>query len=215
MTRGPLRTREPVRTRARILATAGMLFARHGFHGVGFREIATRAGVSLQMPHHHFRSKVALFAECVRYALDRRMNLPRLFDSEPSFANPKAAKEAVAEKIRACFFAVIPPSGQSSWCGELLARALVENIQGSLSAFQEGLKPARDWFDAALRCIRPDMTSAEYWFWYVSLWAQISFYATARRAILARTGKRRYDEALVHEAGDRLVRVMLSQLDLK
>jgi AcrR family transcriptional regulator len=194
------------------LETAGRLFASRGFNGVGFRDIAARAHVSLQMPNHHFGTKQKLFAECVRYALIERVDFPALFAGPASFSGAPEAERAVAEKVRSCFFAIHPPSGDPSWCGEILGRALTENLGGALKAFQEGLKPAREWFHAALLHIRPDLTPTQFLLWYGSLWAQVSFFVTARRAILARLGRKRYDVVFLLTTANYLVHVMLSQL---
>jgi len=205
--------RRPHATRGRIVTAAGKLFASRGFSGVGMRDIATKAGVSLQMPNHHFGSKEKLFGECVRYALLECMDFPAIFADAPVFADARAARERIAEKIRACFFAIHPPSGQRSWCGDILGRALTENLRDALRAFQDGLKPAREWFYPALKHIRPEMTPTELLLWYGSLWAQVSFFSTARVAILARLGKKRYDPAFLRDAADHLVYVMRIQLE--
>jgi hypothetical protein len=78
---------------------------------------------------------------------------------------------------------------------------------------QEGLRPAREWFFAALRYVRQGLTPDEYLFWYVSLWAQVSFYTGAREAILTRAGQKRYDEELLQAAAEHVVHVMLKQLE--
>ncbi|MFH0953312.1 MAG: TetR/AcrR family transcriptional regulator [Verrucomicrobiota bacterium] len=207
--------RRPQATRRRILEAGGRLFAAHGFHGVGFRDIAALAHVSLRMPNHHFGTKERLYAECVRYALIDRLDFPAIFGDAPVLADARAARDQIAEKIRACFFAVHPPSGESSWCGEILGRALTENLDGALEGFQEGLKPAREWFHAAIRHLRPHLTQTEFVLWYGSLWAQVSFFATARPAILARLGKKRYDVAFMLTAANHLVHVMLQQLETR
>lgn len=205
---GGRQARQPEVTRRRIVEAAGRLFAKRGFNGVGFRDIATAARVSLRMPNHHFGTKEQLFAECVRYALTEKMDFPALFASEPS-----GTATSIAAKIRACLFAVIPPDGRSSWYGEILGRALTENLNDALKAFQDGLRPAREWFHLALRTIRPRMTPTAFALWYGSLWAQVSFFVTARAAILARLGKRRYDKALLRMAANHLVHGMLKQLE--
>jgi AcrR family transcriptional regulator len=207
------RRRQPDATCRRILEAAGQLFARRGFDGVGFREIAARAKVSLRMPNHHFGSKADLFGECVRYALIEKLDFPGLFQDSPCLGGKKEARAAVEAHIRACFFAIHPPSGSRAWYGEILARNLYEQKPEAVAAMQEGFRPAREWFYAAVRVIDPTMTSDDYLFWYISLWAQVSFYFTARREILARLGKRRYDAAFLKCAADHLVDTMLLQLE--
>lgn len=44
-----------------IIEAALAAFAEHGFHGASMRDIATRAGVSQSLLHHHFGTKEALW----------------------------------------------------------------------------------------------------------------------------------------------------------
>lgn len=57
--------RNPVATRAAILASARKAFAEHGYDGAGVREIAGGAGVTAMLVNHYFGSKEHLFAEVV------------------------------------------------------------------------------------------------------------------------------------------------------
>ena len=59
----------PESSRDRILETAHALFARHGFAGVGLREVAQRVGLGKSSLFHHFPTKVHLYVAVVRRAL--------------------------------------------------------------------------------------------------------------------------------------------------
>lgn len=52
--------------RSRILSAATPLFARHGLHGVGIRDLASAAGVNLSMISYHFGGKEGLYAEILK-----------------------------------------------------------------------------------------------------------------------------------------------------
>ena len=54
-------TRNPDRTRRRILTAAVNLFARRGLHAVSVDEIVAQARVNKRMVYHYFGSKEALF----------------------------------------------------------------------------------------------------------------------------------------------------------
>lgn len=56
-----VRRRDPVRTKARILAAAVEVFAELGYGQAGLREIAARAGVASSLPVRYFGTKSALF----------------------------------------------------------------------------------------------------------------------------------------------------------
>lgn len=205
--------RSPQQTRRRILEAAGKLFAQHGFHGVGFRDIAAEAGVSLQMPNHHLGNKKELFSECLQHVFSEHVDLQGLFAETPRFRNKQQARRAIVGKARACFLAINRPADPTSWCGALLGRALTENLPESLPAMQEGFRPAREWFAAALQTVRPDLTPQDFLLWYVSFWAQISFYSTARVAILARMGRKEYPRQFLCNAADYFAKSMLKQLE--
>ena len=52
-------------SRRRILATARILFGRHGFDAVGVRDIAERAGTTHGLLRHHFGSKLGVWKAVV------------------------------------------------------------------------------------------------------------------------------------------------------
>lgn len=204
--------RSPEATRVRIIEAAGRLFATHGFNGVGFREIARKAHVSLRMPNHHFGTKRRLFAECIRHALGKGLDFPEIFRITNEITNSNTANRELGRKIQFCFLATHTGDKRRGWYGRILARALTENLPEGLDALEKGLKPARDWFFTVLKSIRPKMKSMDILLWYVSLWAQVSFYHTARHSILHRAGKRKYDKQFLNAAANHLVRTMLAQL---
>ena len=56
-------------TRAAILDAARAAFTRHGFDGVGLREIASAAGANVALVNRYFGSKQGLFREAVTTAI--------------------------------------------------------------------------------------------------------------------------------------------------
>jgi AcrR family transcriptional regulator len=67
-----------VATRWAILHSALAAFARHGYDGIGIREIAETAGVTAVLVNRYFGSKEKLFAEAVELAFADNS----LFDGE-------------------------------------------------------------------------------------------------------------------------------------
>jgi AcrR family transcriptional regulator len=59
------RSRNAAATRQAILDSAVTAFTRHGYDGVGVREIAAEAGVTAMLVNRYFGSKEGLFAEVV------------------------------------------------------------------------------------------------------------------------------------------------------
>jgi AcrR family transcriptional regulator len=61
----PKRTRNAAATREAILHSALAAFSRHGYEGVGVREIAEAAGVTAVLVNRYFGSKEELFSAAV------------------------------------------------------------------------------------------------------------------------------------------------------
>lgn len=66
-----VRTRDPERTRGRLLKTATRLFAERGFHGVSVDEIVAAAKVNKRMVYHYFGSKEELYLESLESVFSR------------------------------------------------------------------------------------------------------------------------------------------------
>jgi AcrR family transcriptional regulator len=66
------RTRNAAATREAILQSAVIAFTRHGYDGVGVREIAQSAGVTAMLVNRYFGSKEELFTEAVDTAFAPR-----------------------------------------------------------------------------------------------------------------------------------------------
>lgn len=73
-TRSPLLSQSvpdiPARTRDRLLHSAEVLFARHGFRGTSIRRITTVAGCNLAGVNYHFGGKVGLYREMFHRRLE-------------------------------------------------------------------------------------------------------------------------------------------------
>jgi AcrR family transcriptional regulator len=55
-------------TKTKLLDVARRVFARAGFHGATVQEICERAGANIAAVNYHFRDKLGLYREVVRYA---------------------------------------------------------------------------------------------------------------------------------------------------
>jgi AcrR family transcriptional regulator len=60
----------PARTRDRLLHSAEVLFARHGFRGTSIRRLTTAAGCNLAGVNYHFGGKVGLYRDMFRRRLE-------------------------------------------------------------------------------------------------------------------------------------------------
>jgi len=62
----PQRTRNPQRTKAKLLRVATRLFAKKGYDGASVDEIVAAAGVNKRMVYHYFGDKEGLYAEVLQ-----------------------------------------------------------------------------------------------------------------------------------------------------
>src|ERR1700694_4353875 len=86
------RGRNAAATRAAILASALRAFARHGYDGVGVRDIARDAGVTAMLVNRYFGSKEQLFAE----AVDVAFAPPAVIADDPDSLAHDAARNLIA-----------------------------------------------------------------------------------------------------------------------
>jgi AcrR family transcriptional regulator len=87
-----IRPRNAATTRAAILASGLRAFARHGYDGVGVRDIARDAGVTAMLINRYFGSKEQLFAEVVEAAFAP----PAFIGNDPDALAHDAAANLIA-----------------------------------------------------------------------------------------------------------------------
>ncbi|GAA4552337.1 TetR/AcrR family transcriptional regulator [Amycolatopsis samaneae] len=91
MSRSTPRARNAAATRQAILDSAITAFTRHGYDGVGLREIAAEAGVTAILVNRYFGSKEALFAEVV----DVSFAQPTMVPEDPADLAARTARALV------------------------------------------------------------------------------------------------------------------------
>ena len=178
------------------------------------REIASKAQTVLHTATYYFATKERLFAECVRLTLREQVHIQDLFATPlPPQTERIAAAQAIGAKIleitRAFFSEKHHP-----WAGRLVVRAMVERVAEALEQMHGLLMLSREWFLPALRQVLPSLSEEQFMLWHISLWGQVSFYATAQPLILQRLQKSRYDEKLLETVGRHIGSTMLTALGL-
>jgi len=94
----PKQTRNPERTRRRILQAATRLFSRRGYDGVPVDEIVAAAKVNKRMVYHYFGSKEGLYSEVLKGVFER------LADFElRAFNDSETPEEMIANVLRSYF----------------------------------------------------------------------------------------------------------------
>lgn len=123
-------------TRAAILDAARVAFTKHGFDGVGLREIASAAGANVALVNRYFGSKQGLFREAVTTAITMTSLFP-------------ASREEFCQRLITQTLHDWPPERQQfdptramlRSSGNELAEGLIkEGISAHL------IEPLADWF---------------------------------------------------------------------
>ena len=90
-------TRDPERTRERILSAALKEFATQGFAGARVDEIARRAAINKRMLYHYFGNKEKLFRAVLRQKIAERRAWAENLPSDPAERLPFWFKTACAD----------------------------------------------------------------------------------------------------------------------
>lgn len=149
-------TKQSTGTIERLLDAAERLFAAHGFHGVGMRQLAAEANVNLGAATYHFGSKENLFIETFMRRF-RPMNAGRLRllrEAEVAGGNKPLPVETIVECM------IRPPfeSGlQHPAFHLLLARNLFQPPPFLDAALHKELAPNVEVFVQALREALPKL----------------------------------------------------------
>lgn len=91
-----------VATRQRIVEEALQLFSRHGFDGVGVREIAESVGVQHGLIKYHFGTKDELWREAVRLLFTRMSEILEPEPGEADLPPAKAFEISLRRYVRYC-----------------------------------------------------------------------------------------------------------------
>lgn len=124
------------RSKARILAAAGPIFAKQGFAKTTIRQISQAAEVNLASINYYFGDKSQLYAETLELAQRQRSDqfpLPKIEDSE-------AAESKLAKFIRAVLQRLLPQP-QTPWQSQLLMREVLHTSEASRNLIEKYFQP--------------------------------------------------------------------------
>lgn len=199
-------------TQQALIDAAGQLFAAHGFESVGMRDIARKAGTSLQPTLYHFGSKSRLFAECVRQAVGATLGAEGLRVAAEGGESRDQALELLASRVAACWL-MLQPSTPCPWAGAVLCRTLSDAREEGFDALMDELSPLHAWFCRTLAVVRPDWTPRQVREWYELMWAQITFHLVTGRAMNRWLALQdRGGESTAAATTMRIVRVMMGEV---
>jgi len=138
-------------TPARLLETAGELFARYGYRAVTVREICRRARVNIAAIHYHFGDKFGLYSAALRNVLAREPSTPPPHGGPADGATPE---ERLYVFVRSFLFRILREE-VSPWSGKLLLRELLEPSPAFPELFQQALLPLLEHVRSLLGQLAP------------------------------------------------------------
>ncbi len=173
-------------TKQRILDSAELLFARHGFAGASLRQVTAAANVNLAAVNYHFGSKDNLINEVFRRRLDA-LNMRRLQELSAALNDSAHSLEDLLE-------AFIRPALQLSSDGSggvgfvrVLARAYAEHNEQLRKFLHDNYSPTLKQFAAAFSKQLPHLDKQEL-YWRLDIISGALTYALADFGIIKRRG---------------------------
>ncbi|HWK69160.1 MAG TPA: TetR family transcriptional regulator [Rhizobiaceae bacterium] len=166
--------RNPGATRARILESAELEFAEHGFDGVSVRQIALRADVPVALINYHFGSKEGLYRAIFEMRLpmiiDQRISGLRLADME---TDPDRKLELVIKAVLVPNLHMRSAEKNSSYA-RILAREVSDPKADERGIIQEFFDPIAHRVIEALTKALPDRRVEElHWGYQIMLGAMV------------------------------------------
>lgn len=135
----PKRPRNAAATREAILRSALAAFSRHGYDGIGVREIAQAAGVTAVLVNRYFGSKEELFAAAVETAFAERGDF---FAGDPSTLAQRLTTDVMtkaerdAERINVFF--LLLRSAPNPRAAEILRDGIARHFERPLKSLLRG-----------------------------------------------------------------------------
>src|SRR6266853_5974457 len=135
----PKRPRNAAATREAILQSALAAFSRHGYDGIGVREIAQAAGVTAVLVNRYFGSKEELFAAVVETAFAGRASI---FEGDSSLLAQRLTADVVtkcekdAEWINVFF--LLLRAAPNPRAAEILRDSIARHFERPLKALLRG-----------------------------------------------------------------------------
>jgi len=166
-------------TRDSILDAAEILFSQRGYNGVSVREIVEQAGVNIAAVNYHFGSKMDLYVQTVRRALERSNSKEKwsVLDCPPS--GKQAAANAIARFVRSFLIDIVQSDQPSAACS-LIMREAAQPSDAVEAVLRDFIQPNQKRLTEVIAILRPEASRAELRLYSESLMGQILHYRTFR-----------------------------------
>jgi TetR/AcrR family transcriptional regulator, regulator of cefoperazone and chloramphenicol sensitivity len=126
-------------THARLLETAGRVFAEAGFQAAKVRDICARAGVNIAAVNYHFGDKLGLYRQVLRYAACAAGNVVSL-DSRLPGGTPRAQLRAFVRGMLQNMYGEDRPA----WPVRLMTHELAQPTPAFQGVVEQVIRPKHD-----------------------------------------------------------------------
>ena len=196
-------------TRARLLETAGRVFAEKGFRAATVREICSAAGANIAAVNYHFGDKSGLHAQAVQYwasIAHRKYPLEIVSKSDSS------AEERLRLFVRSFLLRLLDES-RPSWHAKLMAREMAEPTPALTKAVNRYYRPVVAQLGDIVREVMGNKFSDSAVSRTVnSILGQCLYYHFARPIILQLTPGQRFDLPEIEQLARHIAEFSLAAL---
>lgn len=207
-------------SRARILASAGKLFAARGYNGVSMRELAQAAKVNLGAINYHFGGKRKLYHETVRRLIEDigpvfGPIIGRLREQmSQAHGDRVALATCVTDFIEGMFTAVLGTRSMR-WQMAFLLREFYQPSREFRFILEERISPMHDTVGALLAMILDrDPQDPEILLRTQALIGQIMSFGASRSVVCARLGWPDYSRERISLIARTMIPATLASLGL-
>jgi len=189
-------------TRTRLVESAILQFAAHGFDGAGIREIAKGAKANSALVAYHFCGKEGLYLEALKAIFSRKVSPVALLEGIPQAGTPGArssALEGLQNYIRAFITELMSCDGSDpvdEAAMVLMAREMQSPRPASAPLLIEHVKPYVSYLMNCLQVLRPDLGEEALFSMGVSIQGQMLHFRNSLGIIRLIRGNPRYPEDL-------------------
>jgi AcrR family transcriptional regulator len=166
-------------TKTRIIESALLCFAEHGYEGTGIRDISSRAETNSSLVAYHFGGKAGLYEEVLRHLFRKKashlLQLASVLPVGPETPRPELI-QGLTDYIRLFMETVMsctPSSPLDAAAMTLLAREAESPTPGFEPLFMSLTRPITNFLDRCLAALRPDLGEQARYAMIISITGQM------------------------------------------
>ena len=207
-------------SRARILSSAGKLFASRGYNGVSMRELAQAAKVNLGAINYHFGGKRKLYHETTMRLIEDigphfGPIIRRLRETVGAAAGDRDALASCAEQFLRDMLPAVLGKRSMRWQMAFLLREFHQPSREFPMILEERISPMHDAVGTLVAAaMRRDPDDATVRLGSQALIGQIMSFGASRTVVCARLGWSDYNRERIDIIADTLIPATLASLGL-